>query len=139
MAKLPENFVKPPNTTSRLTKRLTAPKQARRARKAELEAVAAEHVYDVLVRLSPEEHQALSSACAALATVGETVSIEDMIRTVIARWMAATQAMQATQATAPHPPISHESVVAQLRRLAEQPLRYWRALGATMRRWVRRA
>ncbi len=137
MAKLPENFVKPPGATSRLTAKLTAPKQSRRARKAELEAEAAAHVPSVLVQLSPEEHEALTAACTALAAVGETVSIEDMIRRVIARWIAATRAMQAAE-TAPSPPIAHEPVTAQLRRLAEQPIRYWRALGETLRRWTRR-
>lgn len=139
MAKLPENFVKPPSATSRLTTRLTAPKQARRARKAELEAEAAEHVPGVLVRLSPEEHQALSAACAALAAAGETVSVEDMIRQVIARWIAATRAMQTPETAATTPPLAHEPVTAQLRRLAEQPLRYWRALGQALRGWRRLA
>ncbi len=136
MAKLPDNFVKPPSATSRLTAKLTsAPKLARRARKAELEAEAAAHVHDVLVRLSPEEHEALSAACAALAVVGEAVTIDEMIRRVIVRWMDATRAMHADAVTPP--PIAHEPVTAQLRRLAEQPIRYWRALGQALRTWRR--
>jgi hypothetical protein len=129
MAKLPENFVKPPSATSRLTAKLTAPRQARRPRKAEVEA----GVHDVLVRLSPEEHDALSTACAALAVIGESVTVEDMIRTVIARWIAATRAMQAETLASPRP-VAPEPVSVQLRRLAEQPLRYWRMF-RTWARW----
>lgn len=119
MAKLPENFVKPPSSTSRLTTRLGAPKQARRSRKADLEAQAAQHVHDVLVRLTPEEHQALSAACEALAAVGETVSVELMIRQVIARWMAATRAMQGLEPATTAPPVAPP--------IAQRGW-YWRAL-----------
>ncbi|HEX7840115.1 MAG TPA: hypothetical protein VF469_21710, partial [Kofleriaceae bacterium] len=103
MAKLPDNFVKAPAETSRLATYKPegagkpAGKEARRKAKRtvlELEAHAAEHAQGVLVRLSPEEHQALSAACEALAAVGETVTIEDMIRQVVLRWMAATRASQ---------------------------------------------
>jgi dihydrodipicolinate synthase/N-acetylneuraminate lyase len=143
MAKLPDNFVKPPPASSRLSAaRATPAKVGRRSRKAEdIEAEAVAQVPSVLVRLSPEEHQALSSACHALAAVGQTVSIEDMIKHVIMRWIAATRAMQglAVPAAPVVPPASLRptpaSIRAQLRRLAAQPLRRWRELGMTLQRW----
>jgi hypothetical protein len=143
MAKLPDNFVKPPTTSRLTTAKPSAPKQVRRARKADLEAEAAPHVPGILIRLSEEEHQALSAACAALATVGEVVSIEDMIKQLIGRWMVATRAMHAatTPALPPPPEPSTEAlatpIAAQLRWLAERPLRRWREIGATLRRWSR--
>jgi len=145
MAKLPDNFVKPPPASSRLTAvRSTPAKVGRRSRKAEeLEAEAAPQVSSVLVRLSPDEHQALASACEALAAVGQTVSIEDMVKQVIMRWIAATRAMQGLSLPAP-PAAAPASLApapglirAQLRRLADQPLRRWRELGQTLRRWSR--
>ncbi len=135
MAKLPDNFVKPP-AASRLTAgKTTAPKTARRVRKTDLVVEAAAHVNDVLVRLSPEEHEALKAACDALAAVGETVTIEDMIKQVVARWIAATRAMHGP--ITPTPAMAAEPVRSQLRRLAEEPVRRWRALGETLRRWSR--
>jgi hypothetical protein len=144
MAKLPENFVKSPPETSRLTAaKSIAPKLGRRTRKAPGDdaAVAIEaqtHVHSVLVRLSADEHLALTTACTALAKVGHTVSIEDMIRQVIARWITATRAMQAPAmpvASPTTPPVA--SIQAQLRRLAAEPLRRWHELTRTVRRWSR--
>ena len=139
MAKLPDNFVKPPAASRLTTGKTSAPKTSRRIRKAELEALeaeAAKHVHDVLVHLTPDEHQALAAACDALAAVGEVVTIEDMIKQVIARWIAATRAMHGPIAP---PPVAVEPdpLISQLRRLAEQPVRGWRALGETLRRWTR--
>jgi hypothetical protein len=145
MAKLPENFVKSPAATSRLTTgKPTAGKQTRRTSKTiDLEAAAGPHVHEILLRLSPDEHAAVAAACAALAAVGEAVSLEAMIKQVIARWIAATRALNtgapATPATAPVPwVVAHQPIKAQLLWLADQPLRRWRALGETVRRWTRR-
>jgi hypothetical protein len=139
MAKLPDNFVKAPAATSRLTiSKPTAGKEARRKAKRgglDLEA-ATEHVYDVLVHLSQEEHQALAAACDALAAVGERVSVEQMIKQVITRWMAATRAVHAAEPHEPPRPV-HDAIASQLRKLAEQPLRRWRELNETVRRWSR--
>jgi hypothetical protein len=148
MAKLPDNFVQPPPATSRLTTtKPTAAKLSRRARKAadaELDAEAAAHVHSVLVRLSADEHGALSAACEALVATGHAVSIEDMIRQVLARWIAATRAMQAPsvpvptvsapQLPAPSAP-AIASIRAQLRRLAAEPVRRWQELRQSLRRW----
>ena len=128
MAKLPDNFVKPP-LTSKISKP-TAGKHARRSRKDDLEVT----VHDVLVRLTPEQHQALTTACEALAAVGETVTIEDMIKQVIVRWMAATRAQLAAEPAIPARPPS-EPILAQLRRLAEEPLQRWRELASQLRFW----
>jgi hypothetical protein len=136
MAKLPENFVKPPAASRLTTGKTSAPKTSRRIRKAELEAEAATYVHDVLVRLTPDEHQALAAACDALAAVGEIVTIEDMIKQVIARWIAATRAIHGPIEPAPVEP-GPDPIVSQLRRLAEQPVRGWRAIGETLRRWTR--
>ena len=142
MAKLPDNFVQPPPATSRLTTpKPTAAKVGRRARKAdvELDAEAAAHVHSVLVRLSADEHGALTAACEALVAVGHAVSIEDMIRQVIARWIATTRAMQAPSvpvATAPAPQVpAITSIRAQLQRLAAEPVRRWQELRQSLRRW----
>jgi hypothetical protein len=174
MAKLPDNFVKAPAETSRVTtaKPQSKPvgKQLRRkAGRGALQppANAPEHrevgagdpaeaegdaprgfeevhtgvytgVHSVLVRLSPEEHQALSAACEALAAIGETVAIEDMIRRVVERWIAATRAAATAEppAAAPAvPPRAIAAVRAQLRRLAAQPVRRWQALRQALRRW----
>jgi len=148
MAKLPDNFVKAPAETSRLATSKPegagkpAGKEARRKAKRtvlELEAQAAEHAQGVLVRLSPEEHQALSAACEALAAVGETVTIEDMIRQVVLRWMAATRASQTLEV--PGLPTSARAaadpILAQLRRLVDRPVRRWRELVQALRRWSR--
>ena len=144
MAKLPDNFVKPPPDASRLTAtKSTAPKLGRRARKVPGDetaavAVAAEaqtHVHSVLVRLSADEHAALTTACTALAKVGHAVTIEDMIRQVIARWFTATRAMQEPAMPVAAPPAA--SIQAQLRRLAAEPLRRWDELARTLRRWSR--
>jgi len=159
MAKLPENFVKPPPARSRLTTAKANPaKLGRRARKvegasdapaeaqgeAQVDAlVTAADAQHVLVRLSTDEHQALAAACAALASAGQPVSLEDMIKQVIARWMAATRAMQMpalpAQARAQTAQLgaSHAVIRAQLRKLTEQPIRRWRELGQTLRRWSR--
>lgn len=144
MAKLPDNFVKPPPDTSRLTAaKSTAPKLGRRARKAPGDdtAVAAEaqsHVHSVLVRLSADEHAALTTACTALAKVGHAVTIEDMIRQVIARWITATRALQEPAVpVAAHAAPPTASIQAQLRRLAAEPLRRWDELTRAVRRWSR--
>lgn len=163
MAKLPENFVKPPPARSRLTTAKANPaKLGRRARKVEgpSDAPAEAHseaqgdaqdsalataadARSVLVRLSTDEHQALAAACAALASAGQPVSMEDMIKQVIARWMAATRAMQMpalpaqARAQAAQLGASHAVIRAQLRKLTEQPIRRWRELGQTLRRWSR--
>lgn len=144
MAKLPDNFVKPPAETSRLTTTAKpagaakpAGKEARRKAKRavlELQAEAAEHAHSVLVRLSPEEHQALSAACDALAAVGQTVTIEGMIRQVVARWMAATRQACAPEAAA-SPRAADDPIRAQLRRLVERPVQRWRELVRALRRW----
>jgi len=133
MAKLPENFVKPPAASRLTTGKTAAPKTSRRLRKADVEAEAARHVHDVLVHLTPDEYQALAAACDALAAVGETVTIEDMIKQVIARWITSTRAMN-TPATVD---VTPEPVISQLWRLAEEPVRRWRAIGDTLRRWSR--
>lgn len=157
MAKLPDNFVKAPTETSRVTtsqagnpagKHVGKPvgKEVRRKAKrgtqpppvdaAELGADA----HSVLVRLSPEEHQALSAACEALAAVGESVTIEDMIRKVVERWIAATRAAIAPEVPVPAPgtattPRAIDAIRTQLRRLAERPVRRWRALREALQRW----
>lgn len=155
MAKLPDNFVKAPAETSRVTTSQPAGKPGkplgkevrRKARRGVLPPPAdaaeqAEHAHSVLVRLSPDEHQALSAACDALAAVGETVTIEDMIRKVVGRWIAATRAAAAPEVPVPAqggpatPPRAIEAIRTQLRRLAEQPVRRWRALQQTLRRWT---
>jgi hypothetical protein len=155
MAKLPDNFVKAPPDTSRVTTAKPAGKSAdkpvgkevrRKARRdapppaenAEQGAHSAHSAHSVLVRLSPEEHQALSAACEALAAAGESVTIEDMIRQVVARWIAATRAAVAPEPAAPEPVAPHAiaAIRAQLRWLAEQPLRRWRALRQALRRWT---
>jgi hypothetical protein len=138
MAKLPDNFVKAPAASRLTAAKPTAGKEARRKAKRgglDLEA-AIEHVHDVRVHLSEEEHQALEAACDALAAAGERVSVEQMIKQVITRWMAATRAMNAA---APHEPPrpTHDAIASQLRKLAAQPLRSWRELNETLRRWSR--
>jgi hypothetical protein len=151
MAKLPDNFVQSPPATSRLTTtKPTAGKLGRRPRKAdvELDAEAAAHVHSVLVRLSADEHSALSAACEALVAVGHAVSIEDMIRQVIARWIAATRALQSSSVPVPAPahqlpasqvPLSQVPAIAsirgQLRKLAAEPVRRWQELRQSLRRW----
>jgi hypothetical protein len=148
MPKLPDNFVKAPAETSRVTTANPAGKPAgkevrRKAKRGVLQppADAAEHAHSVLVRLSPDEHQALSAACEALGAVGETVTIEDMIRKVVERWISATRAAAAAEpgepaAPAPAaPPRAIDAIRAQLRWLAEQPVRRWRALRMALRRW----
>lgn len=139
MAKLPDNFVKSPPASSRLTTaKPAAAKLSRRSRK-DLDGEAQSHVESVLVRLSAEEHEALSAACTALVAVGQTVSIEDMIRQVIARWIAATRAMHAPSVPAPTAPVTAVPAIAsirmQLRKLAAEPVRRWHELGRTLRRW----
>ncbi len=135
MAKLPDNFVKAPATSRLTVSKPAAPKESRRGKRASLPTAAevAAEANSVLVRLSPEELAALEGACAALAAVGETVTIEDMIKQVVGRWMIATRANHepAAQATTP----ARATIVEQLRRLAEEPLRRWRAIGQTM--WSR--
>ncbi len=153
MPKLPDNFVKAPAETSRVTTTKSADKPAskpvgkevrRKVKRGVLQppAEASEQdAHSVLVRLSPEEHQALSAACEALAAVGETVTIEDMIRKVIERWIAATRAATAPEVPVPAPgapattPRARDAIRTQLRWLAEQPVRRWRALRETLRRW----
>jgi hypothetical protein len=173
MAKLPDNFVKAPAETSRVTtskegkpvgkevrrkaKRGTQPPPANAPEHREvgggdlaeaegnapgaLEGVhSSVHtgVHSVLVRLSPEEHQALSAACEALAAVGEAVTIEDMIRKVVERWIAATRAAAIPEplaAASAAPPRAIAAIRAQLRRLAAQPVRRWQALRQALRRW----
>jgi hypothetical protein len=136
MAKLPDNFVKPPAASRLTTGKPSAPKTSRRLRKAELEAEAAKYLHDVLVRLTPDEHQALAAACDALAAVGEIVTIEDMIKQVIGRWIAATRATHGPIETPPVE-LGPDPIVSQLRRLAEQPVRGWRAIRETLRHWTR--
>jgi hypothetical protein len=162
MAKLPDNFVKAPPEASRVTTSTPAGKPADKPvgkevrRKARRTAPppstegaegpeAAEHAHSVLVRLSPEEHQALSAACEALAAVGETVTIEGMIRKVVERWIAATRAAAAAEpgepasaasAASAAPARAIDAIQAQLRWLAEQPVRRWRALRQALRRWT---
>ena len=159
MAKLPDNFVKAPAETSRVTTTQPADKptykpvgkevrrKARRGAAPPPEATeqaaeqAAEHAHSVLVRLSPEEHQALSAACDALAAVGQTVTIEGMIRTLVGRWIAATRVATATEpgdsvAPAAAPLRAIDAIRAQLRWLTEQPVRRWRALRLALRRWT---
>lgn len=163
MAKLPDNFVKAPAETSRVTTTKPADKPAgkpvgkeirRKARRGTspppMEAPegehaaehAAEHAHSVRVRLSPEEHQALSAACDALAAVGETMTIEGMIRTLVERWIAATRAATAAEPGEPAapasaaPPRAIAAIRAQLRWLTEQPVRRWRALHQVLRRWT---
>jgi hypothetical protein len=145
MAKLPDNFVKPPAETSRLATSKPAGaakpagKEARRKAKRgvlDMQADAAEHAHSVLVRLSPEEHQALSAACEALAAVGETVTVEDMIRQVVTRWMAATRATPTPEVPASSG-AADDPILAQLRRLVERPVRRWRELVQALRRWSR--
>lgn len=157
MAKLPDNFVKPPPETSRVTTAKSADKPAgkevrRKAKRGVLqppseatepnEVAGGDAAHSVLVRLSPEEHQALSAACEALAAVGETVTIEDMIRKVVERWIAATRVATAPEAPAPAPgaptasPRAIDAIQAQLRWLVEQPVRRWRELRQTLRRWT---
>lgn len=148
MAKLPDNFVKAPAETSRVTTAHPAGKSVgkpvgkevrRKARRGVLQPpVDAADAHNVLVRLSPEEHQALSAACEALAAVGETVTIEDMIRKVVERWITATRAAAAPGHPAPAPAAPPRAIAAirtQLRRLAEQPVRRWRALQQALQRW----
>jgi hypothetical protein len=146
MAKLPDNFVKAPAETSRITTAKPAGpagKEVRRKAKrgaAPPPADAAEHAHSVLVRLSPEEHQALSAACESLAAVGEIVTIEDMIRKVVVRWMTAIRAAATPEAPAPAPaasPHAIDAIRAQLRWLVEQPVRRWRALRQALWRWSR--
>jgi hypothetical protein len=101
-----------------------------------------DQAHSVLVRLSPDEHQALSAACEALSAVGETVTIEDMIRKVIERWIAATRAAAAPEPGEPAsgasaaPARAIDAIRAQLRWLAEQPVRRWQALRQAVRRWT---
>src|SRR3954466_15635516 len=148
MAKLPDHFRTAPAETSRVTTANPVGKPAgkevrRKARRGTVPPPAAtaertEGAHDGLVRLSPEEHQALTAACDALAAVGETVTIEGMIRKVVERWIAATRA-----ATAPEvpgsppgvPPRAIDAIRAQLRRIAEQAVRRWRALREALLRW----
>src|SRR5215468_5695880 len=122
MAKLPDNFVKPPPASRLTAGKLAAPKAARRSRKVtlDLEAAATQHVDDILVRLSAEQHEALAAACAALSAVGEVVTIEDMIKQVIARWIAATRAMSGPLPAEPVE-VKPEPITAQLQRLAAEP------------------
>lgn len=151
MAKLPENFVKAPATTSRLTtSKPTAGKEIRRKKRGGLDLrgeasephgldVTASDVHSVLVQLSPDQRQALVAACEALAAVGEIVTVEGMIKQVIMRWMDATRATHVPAERAPHrsPSPAPETITAQLRRMAEQPLRQWRELSQTLRVWSR--
>jgi hypothetical protein len=136
MAKLPDNFVKAPSTSRLTLPKTAAPKESRRGKRGGLPTAAevAAEANSVLVRLSPEELSALQEACAALAAVGETVTVEDMIKQVVGRWMATRQS-HVEPATPPAQP--RATVVEQLRRLAEQPLRHWRAIGQTLQVWSR--
>ena len=170
MAKLPDNFVKAPPDTSRVITTKTAGKPAdktadkpadkrtdkpvgkevrRKVRRdtqppaetTDQGAHSAHSAHSVLVRLSPEEHQALSAACEALAAAGEIVTIENMIRQVVTRWIAATRAAAATEPgdpATPTPAAPHAiaAIRAQLRWLTEQPFRRWRALRQALRRWT---
>lgn len=153
MAKLPDNFVKAPAETSRVTTTKPADKPAgkevrRKARRGALPPPiedtepGVDPAQSVRVHLSPEEHQALSAACEALAAVGETVTIEAMIRKVVERWIAATRAAAAAEpgepagATPAAPARAIDAIRAQLRWLAEQPVRRWRALRQALRRWT---
>ncbi len=122
MAKLPTEFVKAP---------AARPAPRRRAKKTSLldpEAARA-LLREVIVRLSESEHKQLEDARAELARSGEEVSLEQMIHRIIAEWSA--RLAEARQpATRPV-----EGILAQLRRLAGQPLRTWRELGvAALRR-----
>lgn len=147
MAKLPENFVKPPPASSRLNAaRTTAGKVARKSRKAEDAAVDAAPApeaiapagHSVVVRLSADEHQALSAACDALAAIGQPMTLEDMTRQVVGRWIAATRAMQAPSVPARSAPTPRAvAMPAPLRRFVAEPLRRWQSLGDTLRRWSR--
>ncbi|HEX3763290.1 MAG TPA: hypothetical protein VHW23_31565 [Kofleriaceae bacterium] len=130
----PPDAVEPP----RMLAESTPPDAAEppRAGVADSPAVT-EHAHEVLVRLSDEEHQALAAACAALAAIGQPVSIEDMIRTLIERWMAATQTATAPDVPAPAHPRLLDAVRAQLRWLVAQPLRRWHELRLALRRWTR--
>jgi hypothetical protein len=140
MAKLPENFVKPSGATPAARGSRSPRRSARDKRsKLALEKVTAEHSRDILVRLSPEEHEALDAACAALRAIGHEISVEEMIRQVIARWIAATHAAcavdRAPVGALPEP--ARQSILSQLRSLAERPLRRWRELTFALRRLSR--
>ena len=122
MAKLPTEFVKAP---------AAKPAPRRRAQKTSLldpEAARA-LLREVIVRLSESEHKQLEDARAELARSGEEVSLEQMIHRIIAEW--SVRLAEARQpATRPV-----DGILAQLRRLAGQPLRTWRELGvAALRR-----
>jgi hypothetical protein len=153
MAKLPDNFVKAPAETSRVTAARPADKPTskpagkevrRKAHRGDPQPPAdapAPDEHSVRVRLSPEEHRALSVACEALAAVGEPVTIEDMIRTLVGRWIAVTRAATAPETPAPAPgapavpPRAIDAIRAQLRWLAAQPVRRLRALREALLRW----
>jgi hypothetical protein len=121
MAKLPSEFVKAP---------AARPAPKRRGKKTSLldpEAARA-LLREVIVRLSEAEHRLLEDARAELARAGEELSLEQMLHRIISEW-SARRAEARQPATRPV-----DGILAQLRRLAQSPVRTWRELGAAAMR-----
>jgi hypothetical protein len=125
MAKLPPDFVKAP-----------APRRASKSRsKRKTSLVTAERARDlsreVILSLSEDHKQELELARQELSRPGEEVSLEQMVEKIIAGWYATRTADRVTGTLS-----RSQSIVAQLRQLAERPLRSWRELGAALRRFA---
>jgi hypothetical protein len=114
----------------------TQPKPSRRrARASSLVArEAAPDLREVLVHLTDDELRALDEARQALGTA---ITLEQMIHRVFAEWMLRmkTPAMPATR-DVPLPASRDLHMIARLRELAASPLRTWRELTATVRRFA---
>jgi hypothetical protein len=117
MARLPSEFVKSP---------AARPAPRRRSKKTSLldpEAARA-LLREVIVRLGETEHRALEDARAELGRAGEEISLEQMVHRIISEWTARRAESRQPAAR----PV--EGILAHLRRLARDPVRTWRELGA---------
>jgi hypothetical protein len=122
MAKLPPEFVKTP---------APAPERKRKAKKTSIMTAerARDLLREVVLRLGDEERAELDRAREELRRAGEELTLEQMVYRVVAEWCSRRIADRAAAAA----PVA-EGIVAQLRRLADRPLRTWRELGAALRR-----
>lgn len=138
MAKLPPDFVKAPAAAAASTTETTeapsvrkTPAKKRSRKKTGL--VTAERARDltreVILRLDDDDRSELERARAELSRRGEDLTLEQMVQRVVSGWCSRRLAERA-RAEAPRA----EGIVAQLRRLARDPVRGWREIGAALRR-----
>jgi hypothetical protein len=130
MAKLPPDFVKAP-TAAAATVAAEPPRKKRGRKKTSL--VTAERARDlsreVILSLGDDDRSELERARQELALGGEELTLEQMVQRVVSGWCSRRVA---ERARAEVPRI--EGIVAQLRRLARDPVGSWRELGAALRR-----